>query len=98
MVQRNENCFSGLRRRCGDFYRSGQKIEKIASENGVELKTVQAKASEVAQKAAEIKPDIIVCTCQLEGDVDIPVMNGRSFLTGINLQKTTGELLEILRG
>ena len=75
-----------------------KKIEKIASENGVELKTVQAKASEVAQKAAEIKPDIIVCTCQLEGAVDIPVMNGRSFLTGINLQKTTGELLEILRG
>ena len=75
-----------------------KKIEKIASENGVELKTVQAKASEVAQQAAEIKPDIIVCTCQLEGDIDIPVMNGRSFLTGINLQKTTGELLEILRG
>lgn len=75
-----------------------KKIEKIASENGVELKTVQAKASEVAQKATEIKPDIIVCTCQLDGDIDIPVMNGRSFLTGINLQKTTGELLEILKG
>ena len=52
----------------------------------------------MAQKAAEIKPDIIVCTCQLDGDIDIPVMNGRSFLTGINLQKTTGELLEILKG
>ncbi|MEG0377762.1 MAG: PTS sugar transporter subunit IIB [Eubacterium sp.] len=74
-----------------------KKIEKIASENGIECRTIQAKASEVAQKAREIKPDVIVCTCQLEGDIDIPTMNGRSFLTGIDLTKTTEKLIDILK-
>ncbi|MEG0508140.1 MAG: PTS galactitol transporter subunit IIB [Eubacterium sp.] len=74
-----------------------KKIEKIANENGIECRTIQAKASEVIEKAREIKPDIIVCTCQIEGNLEIPVMNGRSFLTGINLAKTTETLVNILK-
>ncbi|MEG0377924.1 MAG: PTS sugar transporter subunit IIB [Eubacterium sp.] len=74
-----------------------KKIETIALESGIELKTVQAKASEVAEKAKELRPDIIVCTCQIDSDLGIPVMNGRSFLTGINLTKTTNELIEMLK-
>ncbi|MDO4287622.1 MAG: PTS sugar transporter subunit IIB [Eubacterium sp.] len=74
-----------------------KKIEKLTADQGVNCVTYQAKASEVKEKIAAIGPDIVVCTCQIDADIDIPVMNGRAFLTGINLQKTTEELMAILK-
>ena len=73
-----------------------KKIEKMTADKGITCVTYQEKASEVTDKIKEIQPDIVVCTCQLDTDIDIPVMNGRSFLTGINLKKTTDELIRIL--
>lgn len=74
-----------------------RKIEQIARENEIECRIVQAKAADAFSKAKELKPDLIVCTCQLEGDIDIPMINGRAFLTGINVSKITNQLLEVLR-
>ena len=42
------------------------------------------KPSEAFKKYKNLQPDAIVCTCQLEGEIDIPMINGRAFLTGIN--------------
>jgi len=74
-----------------------RKIEKIAREHGIECKTVQARATEALKKSREIHPDAIVCTYQLEGVSDIPMINGRAFLTGINIQSTIDQLIEILK-
>jgi PTS system galactitol-specific IIB component len=74
-----------------------KKIESIAKEHGIECKTVQAKAVDALEKSKEINPDAIVCTCQLEGKSDIPIINGRAFLTGINIQSTINQLIEILK-
>lgn len=74
-----------------------KKIEKIAQENGIECKTVQTKASDAFKKSQELHPDAIVCTCQLEGESDIPVINGRAFLTGINIKSTINQLIDILK-
>lgn len=74
-----------------------KKIEQIAEENHIACRTVQAKAKDVVEKAKEIQPDVIVCTCQLEGEPDVPVMNGRAFLTGIDMSAMTEKLLAILR-
>lgn len=74
-----------------------KKIEQIALENGIECKTVQAKAVDVFKKYQELHPDVIVCTCQLKDEINIPVINGRAFLTGINLQSTIDKLIEILK-
>ena len=74
-----------------------KKIEQIAQENDIECRTVQAKAVDAFIKYQELHPDAIVCTCQLEGDIDIPVINGRAFLTGINLQSTIDQLIAILK-
>lgn len=73
-----------------------KKIEKLTADRGIDCVTYQAKASEVADKIAALHPDIVVCTCQLDAGIDIPVMNGRAFLTGINLNKTADELMKIL--
>lgn len=74
-----------------------RKIEQIAQENGIECKTVQAKAVDAIKKYEELHPDAIVCTCQLEGEIEVPLINGRAFLTGINIKSTTDQLLEILK-
>jgi PTS system galactitol-specific IIB component len=74
-----------------------KKIEQIAQENGIECQTIQARAVDVMKKYEELHPDAIVCTCQLEEAIAIPVINGRAFLTGINLQKTIDQLVEILK-
>lgn len=74
-----------------------KKIENIAKERGIECETVQAKAVDAYKKSKELKPDAIVCTCQIEEELDIPVINGRAFLTGIKLQSTIDELMEILK-
>lgn len=74
-----------------------KKIEQIAQENGIECQTIQARAVDVMKKYEELHPDAIVCTCQLEEAITIPVINGRAFLTGINLQKTIDQLVEILK-
>ncbi|MBK5245179.1 MAG: PTS sugar transporter subunit IIB [Eubacteriaceae bacterium] len=74
-----------------------KKIETIAKEHGIECRTIQAKASEAFKKSKELHPDAIVCTCQLEGPSDIPIINGRAFLTGIKVQSTIDELIEILK-
>lgn len=41
-----------------------KKIEQIAQENGIECRTVQAKAVDAFKKYQELHPDATVCTCQ----------------------------------
>ncbi|MFZ7134678.1 MAG: PTS sugar transporter subunit IIB [Eubacteriales bacterium] len=74
-----------------------KKIEKVCKANGIDCMTVQCKASEAVSKAKTLKPDVIVGTCQIPGDTGVPVINGRSFLTGVNLQSTIDELMEVLK-
>lgn len=74
-----------------------KKIEKVCKENGIDCKTVQCKASEAVSKARTLKPDVIVGTCQIPGDPGVPVINGRSFLTGLKLQDTIDEIMEVLK-
>jgi len=73
-----------------------KKIEQIASDNGIECQIIQAKVADAVKKAEEFQSDLIVCTCALDADVDIPVINGRAFLTGINVSNITQELIAIL--
>jgi len=74
-----------------------KKIEKLCSENGIEVKTVQCKASEAFEQVENFKPNVIVGTCDLPGSFDVPLVDGRPFLTNVNLEMCTDELLEILK-
>lgn len=73
-----------------------KKIEKICKEKGIDCMTVQCKASEALSKAKTLKPDVIVSTTQIPEGSGVPVINGRSFLTGVKLQDTIKELMEVL--
>ncbi|NTW72214.1 MAG: PTS sugar transporter subunit IIB [Eubacteriaceae bacterium] len=74
-----------------------KKIEKLCKESGIDCMTVQCKATEAISKARTLKPDVIVSTTQIPEGSGVPVINGRSFLTGVNLQATIAELMEILK-
>lgn len=74
-----------------------KKIEKICSSEGIEVKTVQCKAVDALEKTDEFKPDIIVGTCDLPGEFKVPLIDGRPFLTNVNLDECIDELLEILK-
>ncbi|MPW25220.1 PTS galactitol transporter subunit IIB [Alkalibaculum sp. M08DMB] len=74
-----------------------KKIEKICKEQGIACMTVQCKATEALSKVKTLKPDVLVSTTQIIGDPGIPVINGRSFLTGVNHQATIDELLAALK-
>ena len=74
-----------------------KKIEKVCKENGIDCTTVQCKASEAASKAKTLKPDVLISTTNVPDNLGVPVINGRSFLTGVNHQKTVDEMLEVLK-
>lgn len=74
-----------------------KKIKNITEEHGIESRIVQARAQDVFKMARELKPDLIVCTCLIEEEINIPVINGVAFLTGINVQKSIDQMLEILK-
>ncbi|HCX65170.1 MAG TPA: PTS galactitol transporter subunit IIB [Eubacteriaceae bacterium] len=73
-----------------------KKIEKICKEKNIDCMTAQCKASEAVSKAKTMKPDVIVSTTQIPDGTGVPVINGRSFLTGVNLDATIDELLEVI--
>ncbi|EUJ61603.1 PTS system galactitol-specific transporter subunit IIB [Listeria fleischmannii FSL S10-1203] len=59
----------------------------------------QCTVQEVASKVKTSKPDLIVSSTTVTGDVlDVPVVIGRSFLTGLKKQETIDEILAVLRG
>lgn len=74
-----------------------KKIEKLCKENGIECITIQCKATEVLSKARTVKPDVIVSTTQVPDGSGVPVINGRSFLTGVKHEETIKELMELLK-
>lgn len=74
-----------------------QKIMHMAAQENLSVHTREVKASEIDEAIAEFAPDIIVCTCEVKNAGDIPVLNGRAFLTGINLGKTAKQLIELLK-
>lgn len=74
-----------------------KKIEKVCKENGIQVKTVQCKASEAASKAKTLKPDAVVATTDVPGSYECPVIEGRAFLTNVNLQACIDELMAALR-
>jgi PTS system galactitol-specific IIB component len=74
-----------------------KKIEAIASEEGLSCSTVECKADKIPEKIREENPNLLVTTYQIEEKVGIPVINGRSFLTGINFEQTREKLIDLLK-
>ncbi|WP_054705619.1 PTS sugar transporter subunit IIB [Bacillus sp. JCM 19041] len=70
-------------------------IEEMAKENGLKVDLVQIKISEVG--AHRDTADLLVTTAMTKTEYPFPVINARSFLTGIGTDQTKKEILEALK-
>lgn len=72
------------------------KVKNYLTENGVQVETTQTKLMEVPGKVANY--DLLVTTGQFDGQtMGVPVVKGMSILTGIGVNDTMQEILEILK-
>ncbi|GAB6099183.1 PTS sugar transporter subunit IIB [Halanaerocella petrolearia] len=71
------------------------KVEEICEKNGIDAKIRKGKIVEVPTDEGEL--DLLVSTTVVdEDDYPFPVINGKNFLTGVGIEETTQEILDVL--
>jgi galactitol PTS system EIIB component len=71
-------------------------IEEACKKNGIAVKVKQCKAAEVPIVLKD-GADLIVTTTPLRVDPGIPVIKGLSFLTGIGIDATMKQIMDVLK-
>jgi PTS system galactitol-specific IIB component len=70
------------------------KIKELLEERGLKIHTIQCRVPEVPSLAPDA--DLVVSTAQVPYDIDVPVVNGIPFLTGIGVEEVIDEIEMIL--
>ena len=70
------------------------KIKELLEERGLKIHTIQCRVPEVPSLAPDA--DLVVATAQVPYDIDIPVVNGIPFLTGIGLKEVIDNIEKLL--
>ncbi|MDC3411924.1 PTS sugar transporter subunit IIB [Aquibacillus sp. 3ASR75-11] len=70
-------------------------IEEMAKENNLSLDLVQIKIAEVGSYVDTA--DLLITTAMTKKEYPFPVINARSFLTGIGVEDTKKQILEELK-
>lgn len=74
-----------------------KKVSEFLDEHKVQYDISQYIVSDIPSKVANKKPDVVISSTTITSDLgDVPVVLGRSFLTGIGRDKTKQEIREIL--
>lgn len=71
------------------------KIKEFLAERGMKVTTTQCRVAEVPSYTDGAQA--VVATAQVPFDIDIPVINGVPFLTGVGLKEVVDEIERILR-
>ena len=72
------------------------KIKELLEERGLKVHTIQCRVTEVTSLAPDA--DLIVATAQVPFDIDVPVVDGIPFLTGIGKEEVIDNIETILTG
>ena len=70
------------------------KIKELLEERGIKIHTIQCRVQEVPSLAPDA--DLVVATAQVPFDIDVPVVDGIPFLTGIGVKEVIDKIEEIL--
>jgi len=70
------------------------KIKELLEERGLKIHTIQCRVPEVPSLAPDA--DLVVATAQVPYDIDVPVVSGIPFLTGIGVEEVIDEIEMIL--
>ncbi|MDK2806083.1 MAG: galactitol system component [Thermoanaerobacterium sp.] len=75
------------------------KLKEVFEKEKLEVKFVQCKFSEVPSIVKQYNPDVIVPTGPLSEKAanGVPVVRGTSFISGVGIDKTIQEVLDILK-
>jgi PTS system galactitol-specific IIB component len=71
------------------------KIKEMLEERGLKVHTIQCRVQEVPSLAPDA--DLVVATSQVPFDLEVPVVDGIPFLTGINVKEVIDTIEEKLK-
>ena len=66
------------------------KLKELLSERGLAIHTIQCRVPEVPDYADQA--DLVVTTAQIPFDLDIPIINGLAFLTGVGIKEVIDDI------
>lgn len=70
------------------------KIKELLEERGLKIHTIQCRVTEVPSLSPDA--DLVIATAQVPFDIEIPVVNGIPFLTGIGVKEVVDEINVLL--
>lgn len=70
------------------------KIRELLEERGMKVHTIQCRVPEVPSLAPDA--DLVVATAQVPFDIDVPVVDGIPFLTGIGIKEVIDRIETLL--
>jgi len=70
------------------------KIKELLEERDLKIHTIQCRVQEVPSLAPDA--DLVVATAQVPFDIDVPIVDGIPFLTGIGIKEVIDKIEKIL--
>jgi len=71
------------------------KLRALAAKHGLDVEIHNCKVFQLKSKVADQHYDLIVSATRV-ADVGVPVVNGMAFLSGINVEETERQIVDIL--
>lgn len=70
------------------------KVKELLEERGLKIHTIQCRVVEVSSLAPDA--DLVIATAQVPFDIEIPVVDGIPFLTGIGVKEVIDKIETLL--
>lgn len=70
------------------------KLKEMLEDRGLSIHTIQCRVPEVSDYTDQA--DLVVTTAQIPFDLDIPIINGLPFLTGVGIKEVIDSIEEQL--
>ncbi len=77
---------------------ASDKIKRLLKARGVDVETLECKVAEVASRVGTFRPDAIVSTTPVPGQVPVKVFSGMPLLTGIGAEALADQLAALANG
>lgn len=74
---------------------AANKIVELCKKNGIDVEICQIRISEIE---SNLPADLIVTTSKVKRDYGVPLLTGMPFISGVGMEKTEQEILDVLNG
>ncbi|MBF7025336.1 PTS galactitol transporter subunit IIB [Staphylococcus kloosii] len=74
---------------------AANKIKSLLKDNNIDASVEQCRVNELSSKANNV--DLIVTTAKVDRQYDVPVIHGIAYISGVGIDKTNEEILDVLK-